>query len=101
MISAGIDVVEAYDCWSQALETYEHNIGRHAENFDLTDVDAANERITSLAPDIIAGAPPCQGAERAVQTFLKKTEGVAMESTIARFRFQYRLTPHYNRCVTS
>ncbi len=60
MISAGIDVVEAYDCWSQALETYEHNIGRHAENFDLTDVDAANERITSLAPDIIAGAPPCQ-----------------------------------------
>lgn len=60
MISAGIDVVEAYDLWTQALETYEHNIGGHAEEFDLSDVDAASERISSIAPALIAGAPPCQ-----------------------------------------
>ena len=60
LISSGIDVVEAYDCWPQALDTYRRNIGDHATEVDLADTDTAAARIDEIGPDLVAGAPPCQ-----------------------------------------
>jgi len=60
LIAAGVNVVEAYDTWPQALETYSRNVGAHAVEFDLSDTDAAIERIAACNPDLIAGSPPCQ-----------------------------------------
>ncbi len=58
--AAGIQVVEAYYCWAQALDTYRRNLGDHAVNCDLSDTGAAVERIFDVGPDLIVGAPPCQ-----------------------------------------
>lgn len=60
LIDAGFVVEEAYDCWPRALETYERNISAHAASLDLTDVALAAERISSIDPVLLAGAPPCQ-----------------------------------------
>ncbi|MDE0067256.1 MAG: DNA (cytosine-5-)-methyltransferase [Acidimicrobiaceae bacterium] len=89
LISAGIDVAEAYDCWPQALETYVHNIGGHAVEFDLSDVDATSERISSLAPDLVVGAPPCQD----FSTAGKRIEAGHANLTIAFGRILARCKP--------
>lgn len=60
LIDAGIDVAEAYDCWLPALDTYRRNVGAHAVELDLSDVDAASARIAEVGPDLVAGSPPCQ-----------------------------------------
>ncbi|MEJ5022947.1 DNA cytosine methyltransferase [Ochrobactrum vermis] len=57
---AGIDVVGAYDAWDPAVETYCHNVGRHVHKHDLKDIFAVAPTITRMAPDLIAGGPPCQ-----------------------------------------
>lgn len=60
LLASGINVVEAYDFWPRALETYSHNLGGHAFRFDLSDTASAVERIADIGPDLIAGSPPCQ-----------------------------------------
>ena len=60
LMSAGINVAEAYDCWPQALATYRRNVGDHATELDLADTEAVACRIDEIAPDLVAGAPPCQ-----------------------------------------
>jgi len=60
LISAGIEVVEAYDRWEAALAVYVRNIGAHAVSADLADTAAVVERISALGVDMIAGSPPCQ-----------------------------------------
>lgn len=60
LTDAGIQVEEAYDCWPQALDAYERNIGAHAVPLDLTDIASAVERVSGVGPVLLAGAPPCQ-----------------------------------------
>ncbi len=57
---AGFDIVKAYDSWPVAVETYNANIGLHAEVRDLSDVLSVVPEIIALSPDIVVGGPPCQ-----------------------------------------
>lgn len=71
MISAGVDVAEAYDNWDAATTVYERNIGAHTASIDLMDAATAAERIAAIEPLLIAGAPPCQD----FSTAGKRSEG--------------------------
>ncbi len=57
---AGIEVVGAYDAWDPAVETYRHNVGQYVHKHDLKDIFAVAPAIARMAPDLIAGGPPCQ-----------------------------------------
>ncbi|MXW42221.1 MAG: DNA (cytosine-5-)-methyltransferase [Acidimicrobiia bacterium] len=57
---AGINVVEAYDCWPQALDVYRRNVGDHAVELDLSDTDTAVKWIAETRADLVVGSPPCQ-----------------------------------------
>ncbi|WP_419919813.1 DNA cytosine methyltransferase [Candidatus Poriferisocius sp.] len=60
LIESGIEVVEAYDCWPQALDAYRRNVGDHAVQLDLSDTATAIKWIAETGADLVAGAPPCQ-----------------------------------------
>lgn len=57
---AGIEIIEAYDCWPDAIECYNLNFKHPAKIADLADAQSMARRIASLKPDIIIGGPPCQ-----------------------------------------
>jgi DNA (cytosine-5)-methyltransferase 1 len=60
LAQAGFVPLAAFDNWDPALEVYNKNIGMHAHKVDLGDTGNIIERIRPLAPDLIAGGPPCQ-----------------------------------------
>ena len=57
---AGMEVVAAFDNWTDALAVYRNNFRHPAIRADLMDVDASLELIRPYAPDMIIGGPPCQ-----------------------------------------
>lgn len=57
---AGFEIARAYDAWPLAVDTYNRNIGSHAEVRDLGDLLGIIPELLALAPDMIAGGPPCQ-----------------------------------------
>lgn len=57
---AGMDVVAAFDNWTDALSVYRNNFSHPAIRADLMDVDGAVTAIRPFAPDMIIGGPPCQ-----------------------------------------
>lgn len=57
---AGFDIVKAFDAWPLAVDTYNRNIGPHAAVADLGDFLGIIPELLALAPDMIAGGPPCQ-----------------------------------------
>ena len=59
-LNAGIEVVGAFDFWDKAIETHLANLPCPAEILDLSDVENSIKTIKPLAPNIIAGGPPCQ-----------------------------------------
>lgn len=79
LIDSGVEVVSAYDNWDAAINTYKRNIGPHAQNFDLSDVEASIAEISKYEPDLIAGGPPCQD----FSTAGKRTEGKQANLTVA------------------
>ncbi len=59
---AGYTITCAIDHYPAARRTYEHNIGSHTLQVDLTNLDRSTlEYFASLAPTFIIGGPPCQG----------------------------------------
>ena len=60
LMDTGVDVVAAYDNWEAAISTYRRNLGDHAFQKDLADAKGVATGISGIAPDIIAGGPPCQ-----------------------------------------
>lgn len=61
---AGFDVLEGFDNWRCAVETYSKNLGHDATQLDLGDVDATIKALEKYEngddfPAIIGG-PPCQ-----------------------------------------
>ncbi len=79
LIDSGIDVVSAYDNWPVAVETYARNIGDHALNFDLGDVDSVVHEVSQFDVDVIAGGPPCQD----FSTAGKRKEGKRANLTVS------------------
>lgn len=57
---AGMEVVAAFDNWSDALTVYRNNFNHSAIKMDLMDVDTSVESILQYEPDMIIGGPPCQ-----------------------------------------
>lgn len=57
---AGFDVIEAFDNWKPALDTYSSNFDHPVTAMDLSDAEKVSEYIDNLHPDIIIGGPPCQ-----------------------------------------
>ncbi len=58
--NAGMDVVAAFDNWTDALTVYRKNFSHPAIRADLMDIDASVKAISPYAPDMIIGGPPCQ-----------------------------------------
>ena len=57
---AGMDVVAAFDNWTDALAVYRNNFSHPAIKADLMDVDASVAAIRTFEPDMLIGGPPCQ-----------------------------------------
>jgi DNA (cytosine-5)-methyltransferase 1 len=79
LAQAGLKVVKAFDNSKAAVANYNHNVGGHAEEADLSDLLAVVPAIIELAPDIICGGPPCQDYSNAG----KKQEGNNARLTLA------------------
>lgn len=54
------DIVQVYDAWAPAVETYGHNVGHHFSQRDLKDIFTMRPVIADLNPDLIYGGPPYQ-----------------------------------------
>ncbi|MBO1024732.1 DNA cytosine methyltransferase [Ochrobactrum sp. SD129] len=86
--NAGFDLVQAYDNWQPAIDTYRQNIGHHIWKHDLNDIFGVGSMLANLQPDMIAGGPPCQdysiAGERQEGKNASMTKAFAMLVTIAR-----------------
>ena len=68
---AGFEVVAAYDWWQPAVECYSANFAHPVHEWNLQDVDATVEHVSTYKPQLIIGGPPCQDFSDAG----KRTEG--------------------------
>lgn len=57
---AGFQIVKAFDAWPLAVDNYNQNVGPHAAVADLGNLLGIIPELIALAPDMIAGGPPCQ-----------------------------------------
>lgn len=58
---AGFDIVAAFDAWPVAVANYNRNLGGdRGQVRDLGDLLGVVPELLKLAPDLIAGGPPCQ-----------------------------------------
>lgn len=57
---AGMDVVAAFDNWTEALTVYRKNFSHPAIRADLMDIEESVKAIRPYEPDMIIGGPPCQ-----------------------------------------
>lgn len=63
LISAGVDVRLAFDIDPAAVDTYRHNIGKHARVLDICTVNGRKllRELKLARLDLLSGGPPCQG----------------------------------------
>ncbi len=87
----GMEVAAAYDNWPAAVATYRRNLGDHATELDLLDVDAAIREIRAYSPDLVAGGPPCQD----FSTAGKRIEGDKANLTVAFGRIIASIVPQF------
>ncbi len=57
---AGMTIVGAFENWLPARRIYAQNFSHPVYDIDLSDIEKAVPAIQALAPDLIAGGPPCQ-----------------------------------------
>ena len=56
---AGIDVVQSFEYWPTAIETYNNNFGMNIKPVDLRTINIKKLELTVGEIDIIVGSPPC------------------------------------------
>lgn len=63
LIAAGVDVRLAFDIDPAAVDTYRHNIGKHARVLDICKAEGRNllKELKLARLDLLSGGPPCQG----------------------------------------
>ena len=63
LILAGLEVLYAVDNDRDAVESYNHNVARVAEERDVRSVTPGHimQKCHGRRPDVVAGGPPCQG----------------------------------------
>lgn len=59
LINAGMFPIYACDAWQPALDVYRRNLSLYANRADLSEPTPVIRRLIKLAPDLIAGGPPC------------------------------------------
>lgn len=59
-VSAGMNVVAAYDNWDAAIKVYASNFNHPVNTVDLSEEKSAAKHISQYNPDMIIGGPPCQ-----------------------------------------
>jgi DNA (cytosine-5)-methyltransferase 1 len=57
---SGVNVVAAFENWEPAVQVYKQNFSHPVFNIDLSVTENAVGLIKPIAPDLIAGGPPCQ-----------------------------------------
>lgn len=86
--NAGFEIIQAYDAWEPAVETYRENVGTHVWKHDLNDILGVGAMLAQLQPDMIFGGPPCQdysiAGEREEGKNADMTKAFAMLVCIAR-----------------
>lgn len=86
--SAGFELVQAYDAWQPAIDTYRANVGHHIWSHDLKDILGVGAMLAQLQPDMICGGPPCQdysiAGERREGENASMTKAFAMLVVVAR-----------------
>lgn len=88
---AKIEVTLALDAWEPAVECYSVNFDHPIELFDLSDEDAAIDRVKAENPDLIAGGPPCQEFSHAG----KRQEGDRANLTLSYANIVTAVRPQY------
>ena len=99
---AGMEVVAAFDNWTDALAVYRNNFRHPAIRADLMDVDASVELIRPYAPDMIIGGPPCQDFSSAGKRDENNGRGdltVAYAEIISRIRPQWFVMDNVERIL--
>lgn len=99
---AGMEVVAAFDNWTDALAVYRNNFRHPAIRADLMDVDASVELIRPYAPDMIIGGPPCQDFSSAGKRDENNGRGdltVAYAEIISRIRPQWFVMENVERIL--
>lgn len=99
---AGMEVVAAFDNWTDALAVYRNNFRHPAIRADLMDVDASAELIRPYAPDMIIGGPPCQDFSSAGKRDENNGRGdltVAYAEIISRIRPQWFVMENVERIL--
>lgn len=99
---AGMEVVAAFDNWTDALAVYRNNFRHPAICADLMDVDASVELIRPYAPDMIIGGPPCQDFSSAGKRDENNGRGdltVAYAEIISRIRPQWFVMENVERIL--
>lgn len=89
--NAGIQIEAAFDAWKPAVECYQKNFSHPIFEMDLSDVDAAVEKILPLCPSVIIGGPPCQDFSHAGY----RVEGTRAALTDAYAEIIRRVRPSY------
>lgn len=61
---AGFEILEGFDNWACAVNTYKENLGHNAQALDLGNIDKTIEALTKFESEqgfpAIIGGPPCQ-----------------------------------------
>ncbi|MGN1228744.1 MAG: DNA cytosine methyltransferase [Prevotella sp.] len=99
---AGMEVVAAFDNWTDALAVYRNNFHHPAIRADLMDLDASVELIRPYAPDMIIGGPPCQDFSSAGKRDENNGRGdltVAYAEIISRIRPQWFVMENVERIL--
>ena len=89
LIRAGIQVLSAYDNWTDAVDTYRRNIGDHVHEFDLSYAANAIQEVVKYDADVIVGGPPCQD----FSTAGKRKEGRQANLTVVFGRIVHKCRP--------
>ena len=101
-VKAGMEIVAAFDNWTDALAVYRNNFRHPAIRADLMDIDASVELIRPYAPDMIIGGPPCQDFSSAGKRDENNGRGdltVAYAEIISRIRPQWFVMENVERIL--
>ena len=99
---AGMEIVAAFDNWTDALAVYRNNFRHSAIRADLMDIDTSVELIRPYAPDMIIGGPPCQDFSSAGKRDENNGRGdltVAYAEIISRIRPQWFVMENVERIL--
>ena len=101
-VKAGMEIVAAFDNWTDALAVYRNNFRHPAIRADLMDIDTSVELIRPYVPDMIIGGPPCQDFSSAGKRDENNGRGdltVAYAEIISRIRPQWFVMENVERIL--